>query len=343
MRKSTQAKRPEKRGAADEDLGLVSSEIRGEVALVRLSNPPLNALSAQMRVAFKTAFDAAVNDPKIKAIVIGTKEGAFPSGADLSSADTDKAPDLSDLLQHIEKSAKPVIAALHGAVLGPGFELALACHYRAATRGAVLSCPDVTLGLVPAGGATQRLPRLIGAPTALDLLLSGQSIKGAQARRLGLLDVLSKDPAEEAALSLANDLVAKGEAPRRSSEAHVMQDSGSEAIAEFSKRRKAMEASRLEAPGRIIDCVEAGLLLPFEGGLAFEKAAFEDSRATEQSQALRYAFSAERAAAHPASVDLSIARPVEKIAIIGASGMGQGIALACLGAEIPVVLIEVDP
>ncbi|MGH1332143.1 MAG: enoyl-CoA hydratase-related protein [Paracoccaceae bacterium] len=342
MGRKNQGRSPDESSTSTAHLDGLNYETLGDVAVLRLANPPLNALSAQMRAALKAGFDAASKDPQIKAIVIGAAEGAFPAGADLRAQDADQEPTLSNLLQDIEKSDKLLIAALHGPVLGPGFELALACHYRAATRGAIFGCPDVTLGLVPSGGATQRLPRLIGAATALDLLLSGQTIKGAQARRLGLLDVLSKDPAETAAIALARELIASGASSRRSSEAQIMQAAGSEAIAEFRKRRKALEASKLEAPGRIIDCVEAGLLLPFEGGLAFETTAYEDTRASEQSQALRYVYQAERAAAHPKAIDLRTARPVEKIAIIGASGMGQGIALACLGAQIPCVLIEAD-
>ena len=319
--------------------GLAQMTIAEGVAVITLDNPPVNALGHALRTELQAAFRAALADPGVLAIVIRAAGRSFPAGADIKEfGQMPRAPGLPDLCREIEAAHKPVIATLHGTVLGGGLELALAAHYRVAAASTLLGFPEVTLGILPGAGGTQRAPRLIGAAEALRLMLTGAPITAAEALTLGLIDrVVDGDPTA-AALELAvRQPVVR---PSLEQTGGLRDPLGySRAVAEA--RAKLVDGPVI-APGRIVDCVEAALLLPPDAGLAFERAAFEDCVGTDAAAALRHAFFAERRAARIPEALLAQPRAVETVGVVGGGLMGAGIVAALIGAGLRCVLIERD-
>lgn len=319
----------------------VTLERRGSLALIVIDNPPVNAIAHGVRAGLWDAVVVADEDPAVEAIVLHGAGKNFSAGADIREMEQPaREPLLNDLLLRIESCGKPVVAVLHGAVLGGGLELALASHYRCAAEDARLALPEVKLGLLPGAGGTQRLPRLIGARAALDMMTSGEPVDFARGKALGIIDrALSEPDILEAALRHARELVASGAPPRRLRE-HAIADA-----AEFdgaSYRSTLPRAARkLEAVERIIQCVEAAVSLPFAAGLARSRELFEACRASAQSAALRHLFFAERG--ERKSVSTARPRSVERVAVIGAGTMGAGIAVSCATAGLDVTLIDVEP
>ncbi len=274
------------------------AEIHGQdgIATVTFARSTGNALTADMRRALWDAFGEIAADRGNLAVVLTGGGGTFSGGAEIRDlGDPEPAPSLADLCARIERMTVPVVAALAGPVLGAGFDLALACHHRIAAPDALLALPEVTLGLIPTGGATQRLPRLVGAGAALDLLLSGKARRASALAPLrGLLDGLAEADVTAAARRHARALADADEPPRP---VCARRDGLADARANLravTDRRHAVAGARLFAPMRIVDCVEAALLLPFDAGLAFEADAAARCRAHPQSRALRHAFVAER-------------------------------------------------
>jgi 3-hydroxyacyl-CoA dehydrogenase len=321
---------------------VVELETRGEVAVVRIDNPPVNALSRGVRDGLYDALSKASADPNVKAIVLACAGKTFIAGADIREfGQPPEGRALPEVMDAIEKSPKPVVAALHGSALGGGLEVALTSHYRVALSSTRLGLPEVKLGILPGAGGTQRLPRLIGVSRALDIMTSGDPISAAEALKLGLVDALFESDLENQAVAFASKLVAEKKPLRR---VRDLTDKLAEGTAEFfAKFRKAQgkKSRGFPAPEKIIQCVEAAVSKPFEEGLAFERDSFAALRASPESKAQRYYFFAEREAAKVPDVGDDVTRrPVKKVGIIGAGTMGGGIAMNFLNIGTPVVLVE---
>lgn len=322
--------------------GTVTRTTAGRVALLTLDNPPVNALGAGLRDDLARALDAAIADEAVGAIVIAAAGRTFPAGADIREFDAPaRGLALPDLCDRIENSPKPVIAALHGTALGGGLELALAAHVRIALASARLGFPEVKLGLLPGAGGTQRTPRLIGAEQALRLMISGQQIGAAEALAMGLIDGVVAEGLIEAAIALADDLATEGKPPvptraRRSGFRDPVLYARIIAAA-----REAPRNARLPAPDRIVDCVEAALLLPFEAGLIFERTAFADLLTSPAAKGLRHAFLAERRLRHTPEAGTA-PRPVTQVGVLGGGPVGAGLLAALLSAGLRATLIEAD-
>lgn len=314
------------------------------VGVLALANPPVNSLGAPLRRDLARAFAALAADPLVHAIVLVAGGRSFAAGPDLRDlAAPEATPTLGDLCLAIEACAKPVVAALHGPVLGPGLELALAAHYRLALATAQFGFPDVTLALMPAAGGTQRAPRLIGAGPALRLMLSGQPIPARDAAALGLIDrVVDKDVAVEAYLLARTRPAVR---PTMAETRHLALPQRFEAA--VAAARSALRSDPPSAGGpalaplRIIDAVEAALLLPPDRALAFEQAASADCVASEASTGLRHAFVAERRIAKFPEAQAK-PRPVQTIGIVGAGQIGAALAHAVIASGMHCIVVEKD-
>ncbi|MGW6397673.1 3-hydroxyacyl-CoA dehydrogenase NAD-binding domain-containing protein [Streptomyces sp. NPDC055134] len=307
------------------------------VAVIVLDDPPVNALGHSVRQGIAAALDRAGEDSGVRAVVIAGSGRGFCGGADVRQFNTPAAtadPMLRDVIAKIETSVKPVVAAIHGVALGGGLELALGCHHRIATADARLGLTEVTLGLVPGAGGTQRLPRLIGVPKALDLVQHGRRITGGEAAELGLVDALFEGDPVAAGIAHAAVAAAVPAPGARDIEAvHI----------DFAARHDAVRAKDRNALAQhaAIDCVEAATRLPLESGLTYERSRFDELVAGPESKALRHVFFAERRAAKIAGLPADTAvRDVAEAAVIGAGTMGGGITMAFVNAGIPVVLFE---
>lgn len=320
----------------------VRLEREGDVAVLIIDSPPVNALGLAVRQGLVAGLDAAVADPAVRAVVIRADGRTFPAGADISEFGKPPVdPWLPDVCNRIEACPKPVVAALHGTALGGGLELALAAHWRIALASARVGLPEVTLGILPGAGGTQRVPRLVGPGPALEMMISGQPVSAAKALAMGLLDEVVEADLPGAALALAQRLIAQGAAPRPVRERRDGLRDPVAYEAAIAAARKAQAGARLPGPARIVDCVEAALLLPFDQGMAFERAAFSDLVASPEAGGLRHAFFAERRAARMPEAAVP-ARRLDHIGVIGGGLMGAGIAYACLTAGYRVSLLDRD-
>lgn len=325
---------------------LIHYRVEGGLALLGLARAPVNALGQPMRAAILSACERAAGDPAVRAVILHGESGLFSAGADITEFGSEAsfaAPSLPDLLLRLTTIDKPIIAAIAGPALGGGLELALACGYRIGEPKARLGLPEITLGLLPGAGGSQRLPRLIGVPAALDMMISGQPIGATPALSLRLLDRLAEDAASllDAARAFADELLGK-QAPAQPPAPFAEPALG---LPErfFHDYREAQEPrwkNRL-APRLVLAAVEAACVLPLEAGLARELALFKQAESSAQSVALRHLFFAEREAGRIPGVAPDIAlRSVTRVAVIGAGTMGGGIAMNFANAGIPVVLLE---
>ena len=319
----------------DTDHGPVRQDIHGTVLVLTLWNPPVNALGFAVRAGIAAGLNRAARDADITAVVIWGDGQRFSAGADIREfGQPARAPLLPDLCRRIEGFAKPVVAAMHGVALGGGLELGLASHARVGMVGLRLGLPEVKLGLLPGAGGTQRLPRLIGAEAALQMMLSGQPITADEALELGVLDMVVPDAEALLANALALAAAPLGARP------DGMRDPVRYTAAVLSARREAAKSGST-AQARIVDCVEAALLLPLEQGLTFERAAFDDLRISPEAAALRYMFLAERRADHlPMGYDAAAAVAVKHLGIWGAGAAAVGLTGAALRAGLQVTLCD---
>lgn len=319
-------------------MSVVRLERFGRVAVIRVDNPPVNAISAAVRQGILAALGEAEGDGGITAIVLAAAGRTFMAGADITEFGKPPAPpSLPELVEALEASAKPVVAALHGTALGGGLELALGCHYRVAASTARLGLPEVTLGLIPGAGGTQRLPRLVGVGKALDIIVSGKPIGAREALESGMIDALADGDPLEAALAFAGQT----DGPRRLSQMPVPTEGA--APEDFAAFRESMKKRTrgFTAPERAIRAIEAAVALPCAEGVKRERELFMECLADPQSAALRHAFFAERATARVPGIDKTTPRrEIASIGVIGGGTMGAGIALACLAAGFPVTVLE---
>jgi 3-hydroxyacyl-CoA dehydrogenase len=305
-------------------MSVVKTTREGSVLVVEIDNPPVNALSTEVRRGLRDA----IFTPDVEAFVVIGAGKIFIGGADIREFDQMPAePHLPDLLNEMENLAKPVVAAINGAALGGGLETAMAAHRRIAAPTATLACPEVKLGLIPGAGGTQRMPRLIGVTAASDLCATGRAIGAAEALELGLIDRIESGDLRAAAIAQAKALI--GTAPTRTGEKPV----------------KPGEPASIKARGRIapleaIRLVSLAAEMPLAEGLAEERAAFQRLRQSPQSAALRHVFFAERASAKVEGLEGVKPRQLQVIGIVGTGLMGSGIAYAALDAGYRVIAVD---
>jgi len=321
--------------------GAVRQELCGSVLLLIMARRPVNALTADLRASLSAALASVVADPRpIDAVVICSDIAQFSAGADLSEFGKPTAPPkLSDLCRQIENFPKPVVVAINGSAMGGGLELALAAHGRIALETAVLGLPDVSLGVVPAGGATQRLPRLIGAGPALKLMLDPQPLTAVQALAIGLLDAVVASDLRDAACAMATKM-GGAPLPKTSDRRDGLRDAKTY-FAEVSVARVKVQDLPVPAAARLVDCVEAAQLLSFDQGLAYEQAAFDDLVRTPEAAALRHAQFAERRATQlPASVAAQGTVKLNHVGFWGAADPAADVAAQALAAGLRVTLVD---
>jgi 3-hydroxyacyl-CoA dehydrogenase len=321
------------------DQTLISYSVDDGLALVVINNPPVNALSAAVRIGLEDAFRRAGADPTVGAVVIAAEGKAFVAGADITEFGKPPVkPILPELIASLDSFEKPIVAAIGGAALGGGLELVLGAHVRVASRAAKFGLPEVNLGLLPGAGGTQRLPRLIGAAPALELMAAGKPITAVRAHELGLVDEVAAGDLLLAAKAKTKALI--GQPLRRSRDAANL--GAREAFAQAATKVKKRDPEN-PSVAAIVDAVEAAFDLPFEDAIARERAHFLRLLEDPRSKALRHAFFAEREAARIPDLPAGVAaRRVNKAAVIGGGTMGGGIAMCFANAGIPVTLIETD-
>ena len=323
----------------------VNYRLEGEIAVLSIANPPMNALSLPVREGLMQGLVRAATDDAVAAIVVSGADGTFSSGADINeiaSGAALTAPTLRDLQTQMEASRKPLVAAIEGICFGGGFETALTCHWRVAGRGAKVGLPEVKLGLLPGAGGTQRFTRLAGPAAALDALTSGAPIPAARALELRLVDAVADDVLP-AAIALARRAVSEHWPLRITSDiSEHLSEATPQLFTDF-RRRLATKARGQLAPFRIVDAIEAAGTRPKEEAFRLEREYFLECRASPQSKALTHVFFAEREARRipglPADTE---PLPIGAAAVIGAGTMGGGIAMSFANAGIPVALLEVS-
>ena len=325
---------------SEETPNSVTLEKDGNVAVVIVNNPPVNALSWHVREGLANHFATALADDSVEAIVLRCDGSTFIAGADISEfGKPPRGPDFNAVLNSIEAATKPVVAAIHGTALGGGLETALVCHYRVAVPSAKLGVPEVKLGLLPGAGGTQRLPRVVGVEAAATMVSTGDPVPAAKAKELGLVDALAgEDSLAADAIAFARTKIADG--PRPTRERPVFGDAS---IIEQLKTANAKRWRGFEAPYANLACVEAATRLPFEEGLAFERTEFMKLMFGSQSAAQRHIFFAERQAAKIDGVPKDTPlRAIKKVGVIGAGTMGGGISMNFLQKGIPVTIAEMQ-
>ena len=330
-----------------------SYQVRGSVAVITLDNPPVNGLGYATRQAVADGLARAEADAGVKALVLTGAGKAFSGGADIREFGSPKAiaePNLLTLIKLVEGCGKPVVAAIHGVCMGGGLELALGCHYRVAAPGTSVALPEVKLGLVPGAGGTQRLPRVVGVETALNMIVGGEPVKSellfAQPGQKLFDRLIDGDLVEGAtafAAEKADEHAKGGPLPlvRLLKATHPNPD----AYFQFARNTVKAMAKHFPAPVRCVDCVEQSVkAVGIEDGLTFERDTFLALMGTAESKALRHAFFGERAASKIADVpDDTPQRTIAKVAVIGAGTMGGGIAMNFLNAGLPVTILEMKP
>jgi 3-hydroxyacyl-CoA dehydrogenase len=320
-------------------------EVRGDVAVITMNNPPVNGLGYETRRGLVEGLDKALADAAVRAVVVTGGGKAFSGGADIREFGSPKAiadPNLISVILALEASTKPIVAAVHSVAMGGGLELALGCHYRVAAPGTQVALPEVKIGLIPGAGGTQRLPRVLGVETALNMIVSGEPVKSELlARQPGqkLFDRMAEGDVVEAAIAYAREKADVRPLP-------LVRDlkveyPNADAYFQFARNTVGAMAKNFPAPLKCIDAVAASTKMKFDDGMKLEREIFMALMVTPESKALRHVFMAERAASKIADVPADTPlREIGKVAMIGAGTMGGGIAMNFLNAGIPVVMLE---
>lgn len=324
-------------------MSAVAYEVEGEVAVLTVNYPPVNALSAATRIGLGEGIEKALTDNAINALIIVGGGKTFIAGADITEFGTERSkakPSLQDLQTMLETSPKLTVAAIHGTALGGGLELALTAHARVAVASAKVGLPEVNLGILPGAGGTQRLPRLTGAEVGIDLITSGKHIPAAKALDLGVIDAIVDD-VRAGAVEYARATVASGKTIIPVIARNEKVTGIDPAVFAEARRNIAKKARGKIAPMVIIDCIEAACTLPAKEGLAFEAEKFQELYASDQRGALMHYFFAEREARKVPGLTAA-PRPIKSAAVIGAGTMGGGIAMVFANAGIPVTLADIS-
>ncbi len=330
-------------GAAPHALA-VNTALHGAILVVTIDNPPVNALGQAVRQGLAAAIQQAEANDAVKAVLLVGAGKAFIAGADIREFGKPPVPpSLPEVCAAIENCSKPVIAAIHGAALGGGLEVAMSAHYRLALPAASLGLPEVLLGLLPGSGGTQRAPRLMGVKPATEMMLGGKPMNAKAALQAGLVDQLVEGTdAVAAGLAYANELLAQNAPVRRTRDIAIADPAAALAELEALKAETAKKSRGLFSPLKIIECVQAAVQKPFDEALAFERAQFIECVASPQRAGLVHAFFAEREVAKVPEAKLAAPRAFSTIAIIGGGTMGAGITVSALDAGYAVTMIERD-
>ncbi|MET0591947.1 MAG: 3-hydroxyacyl-CoA dehydrogenase NAD-binding domain-containing protein, partial [Polyangiaceae bacterium] len=321
----------------------VTFEKRGQIGIISVDNPPVNALSQSVRQGLLDAIRGAHADSDVKAVVLTCRGKTFIAGADITEFGKGAMdPDLGAVISAYESSEKPVVAAIHGTALGGGLEVALGCHYRVAVASAKLGLPEVKLGLLPGAGGTQRLPRLVGFEKAIAMITTGEPVSASDAKALTLVDEIVDGDLEAGAVRFAERIAATRPLPRaRDRETHV--DAAKKDLQLFEKAKKEVtsRARGAGAPLRCLEAIRVAAELPFDQGLARERELFSEALGSIESAAMRHVFFAERTAAKIPDVPAETPTlAIRTAVIIGAGTMGGGIAMALANAGIAVTLVD---
>jgi len=318
-------------------------DLNGAIAVIRLDNPPVNGLGLALRQGIVNGIRQAEADDAVKAVVLIGSDRAFSGGADISEFGTSKAtaePNLNTVINYVESSRKPVIAAISGACMGGGLELALGCHYRIAKPDAQIALPEVKLGLLPGAGGTQRLPRVIGAEHALNMIVSGSAVPAKQFKGSALFDELVDGELQDAAIAYATK-VANENLPLKKVRDLKAKHPNPEGFFMFTRNTVGAMAKNYPAPLKCADAVKAAVTMPFDKGMEVEREAFVNLMQTPESRALRHAFFSERLTSKIADVPSGTpVRDIKSVGVIGGGTMGTGISINFLNAGIPVTLVE---
>ncbi|OUS12415.1 3-hydroxyacyl-CoA dehydrogenase [Gammaproteobacteria bacterium 53_120_T64] len=318
----------------------VSFSKQGAIGLIKVNNPPVNALNQSVRAGLKACVEQGLADDSVKAMVLICEGRTFIAGADINEfAKGMGEPGLVPVIGKMETAAKPIVAAIHGTALGGGLEVALGCHYRIALASAKVGLPEVHLGLLPGAGGTQRLPRLVGAQAALELIVGGGHVPAAKALALGIVDEIVEGDLEAAGIAYAEKLLADGAGPRAIRDI-TPEAAGSDVFDNFEKSIARKQRGFL-APFHIIQSIRAAFELPFDEGMAREETLFMELMTSSESAAQRHIFFAEREVAKvPGLARDTQKRDINCAAVVGAGTMGGGIAMNFANAGIPVKLLE---
>jgi 3-hydroxyacyl-CoA dehydrogenase len=329
--------------ALSEPIWMVRAEDRDGVRVLTLNNPPINALSFALSADLFKAIDDAEKDPAVRAIVLTGANGNFSGGADINDflrQPAEEPTTIRDVIARIERGAKPYLAAIDGNALGGGLELSLACDYRVATKRSKVGLPEIQLGLIPGAGGTQRLPRLIGAQPALELMLKGESVDAARAKGLGILDEVVEDDPVTAAIARANG-------PKRRVSA-LKAELGIKGLSLFAVPFIVAQAHKMCPPEekggfaahKLVDAVQAAIEMEFPRGLAREFRLFDELVRSAPAQALMHIFFAERELAKIPGLPATEPLEIKSAGVIGGGTMGTGIAITFANAGIPVTVVE---
>ncbi|MEP7297194.1 MAG: 3-hydroxyacyl-CoA dehydrogenase NAD-binding domain-containing protein [Burkholderiales bacterium] len=320
-------------------------ELRGNVAVITMDNPPVNGLGHATRLAIVNGLDKAIADAAVKAIVITGAGKAFSGGADIREFGSPKAlaePNLLSVILALEASTKPIVAAIHTVCMGGGLELALGCHYRVASPGTQVALPEVKIGLIPGAGGTQRLPRVLGVENAMNMIVSGEPVKSemlAAAPGQKLFDKIIDGDLMAGALAFAAEVA--DNRPLALVRDLKVTHPNADAYVQFVKNMVGGMSKNFPAPLKCVEAVAGSLRLKFDEGMKLERELFTGLMFTPECRALRHAFMAERATTKIPDVPADTpVRDIKKLAVIGAGTMGGGIAMNFLNAGIPVVMLE---
>jgi 3-hydroxyacyl-CoA dehydrogenase len=318
-------------------------ELHGKVAVIRMDNAPVNGLSLGLRSGIVTNVRRAEADPNVHAIILIGSEKAFSGGADIREFGSPAAiaePSLHTVINIVESSTKPVIAAIGGACMGGGLELALGCHFRVAVAGSQIAMPEVKIGLLPGAGGTQRLPRLIGVEAALNMIVSGQPVPSELLKGTPLFDQFIEGELLTDAIAFAEKVAIERRPHKRVRDLFATHPKA-DALFMFARNAVGAMSKNYPAPLKCIDAVEASVTKPFDEGIKIEGKLFLELYWGDESRALRHLFLAERRAAKVEGISADVkARAIASVGVIGAGTMGSGIAINFLMAGIPTVILE---
>ncbi|MDG5501205.1 3-hydroxyacyl-CoA dehydrogenase NAD-binding domain-containing protein [Marinobacter sp. BGYM27] len=318
-------------------------DVNGDIAVIRLDNPPVNGLGHALRQGIVAGIKQAEEDSNVNAVVIIGSDRAFSGGADITEFGTPKAtaePNLTTVINFLETASKPVVAAISGACMGGGLELALGCHYRIAKPDAQIALPEVKLGILPGAGGTQRLPRVIGAEHALNMIVSGAIMPAKQFKGSALFDDIVEGDLLESAQAFASKVVSEKMPLKRVRDLKAKHPNPA-GFFMFARNTVGAVAKNYPAPLKCVDAVEAAVTMPFDKGMEVERKAFVELLQTPESSALRHAFFAERLTSKIKDVPSDTpTRDIKSVGVIGGGTMGTGISINFLNAGIPVTLVE---
>ena len=333
-------------GDGQDDKPLVRFEVDDGIGIITIDNPPVNALAPGVRDGILEALEQGEADPEVKAMVLMGAGRSFIAGADIRAFGKPRPAPRRLTYDALDGAKKPVVAAIHGYALGGGLENALACHYRIAVPSAKVGLPEVLIGILPGGGGTQRLPRLIGVQAAMDMIVTGRHVPAEEAKELGIIDaIVAGNDLRQEAIAFAKEVAGKRPLPRvRDMSAKLAEVKANPGMFDAMRKSIARKARNQKAPYHCIACVEAAATKPFEEGIAIERGLFAELENSDEAKALRYAFFAEREVAKIPWLPKDLALPqIKTAAVVGAGTMGGGIAMSFADFGFPVKLVDASP